>query len=155
MNAQINLLQAEIQDNLESIAAAYHKLHEISKGEFDEDVCILAAYHLHVIYGLFENLFTRIAANFGNHVDDSTQWHTLLLRRMTLNVPGIRPSVIGQETFRLLDELRRFRHLFRNAYILKFDPDKLRLIVEDAFSLESLYPTEIAAFQKFLDSFVD
>lgn len=152
MNGKISLLQAEIQDNLNTIAATYDKLHENSQKEFDEDTCVLIAYHLHVIYGLFENLFIRIAANFGNHIEDSTQWHALLLKRMSLNVPDVRPAVICQETYLMLDELRRFRHLFRNAYVLKFNPDKLRLVVKDARHLEELYPTDMAAFQRFLDS---
>ncbi|MBE2220807.1 MAG: hypothetical protein IAF02_04670 [Anaerolineae bacterium] len=151
MNEQINLLKAEIYDSLEAIAAAYSKLNEISQQEYDEDTCILIAYHLHVIYGLFENIFTRIAANFGNHLDDSTQWHTLLLKRMSMEIPNTRPAVISQNTYLVLDELRRFRHLFRNAYVLKFDPDRIRLIVRDAFRLETLYPDDVALFQRFLD----
>ena len=152
MNEKINLLQAEIQDSLSAITAAYGKLHASSQKDFDEDTCVLIAYHLHVIYGLFENLFTRIAANFGNHIDDSTQWHTLLLKRMSLNVPDVRAAVIRQETYLMLDELRRFRHLFRNAYVLNFNPDKLRLVVKDARHLEELYPPDIETFQRFLDS---
>ena len=99
-----------------------------------------------------ENLFTRIAANFGNHIDDSTQWHALLLKRMSVEIPDVRPAVISQNTYLMLDELRRFRHLFRNAYVLTFDADKLRLVVRDAVRLETSYPDDIALFQTFLDS---
>jgi hypothetical protein len=152
MNEQIKLLKAEIYDSSDAIATAYEKLNEVSQQDYDEDTCILIAYHLHVIYGLFENLFTRIAANFGNHIDDSTQWHALLLKRMSLEIPDVRPAVISQNTYLMLDELRRFRHLFRNAYVLTFDPDKLRLVVRDAVRLETSYPEDIALFQTFLDS---
>lgn len=155
MSEQIKLLQAEIGDNVAAISAAYAKLHNVNQQAYDEDTCILIAYHLHVVYGLFENLFTRIAANFGNHIDDSTQWHTLLLKRMSLEIPDIRPAVISQNTYLMLDELRRFRHMFRNAYVLKFDPDRLRLVVRDALRLEMLYPDDIALFQTFLDSFAE
>lgn len=152
MSEQIKVLKAEIRDSVDAISTTYAKLHEVNHQTYDEDTCILIAYHLHVIYGLFENLFTRIAANFGNHIDDSTQWHTLLLKRMSLDIPDIRLAVISQETYIMLDELRRFRHMFRNAYVLKFDPDRLRLVVRDALRLETLYPPDILSFQNFLDS---
>lgn len=155
MSEQIKLLQAEIEDSVAAISAAYVKLHDVNQQTYDEDTCILIAYHLHVIYGLFENLFTRIAANFGNHIDDSAQWRTLLLKRMSLEIPDIRPAVISQNTYLMLDELRRFRHMFRNAYVLKFDPDRLRLVVRDALRLELLYADDIMSFQTFLDSLAE
>lgn len=91
MNEPIRPLQAEIGDDLQTIAAAYEQLQNLSRRPLDSETSILVAYHLHVLYGLFENLFTRIAVNFGNHIDNSAQWHTLLLKRMTLDIPEIRP----------------------------------------------------------------
>ncbi len=152
MNERMRLLQAEIRDDLQTLAAAYQKLQHLNQRPLDQETAILIAYHLHVIYGLFENLFTRIAANFGNHIEHSTQWHTLLLKRMTLDVTGIRPPVISQEMFGYLDELRRFRHLFRNAYVLHFDLDRLRLVLRDAWQLQQIYQVELNAFLDFLDS---
>lgn len=78
-------------------------------------MCIVAGYYLHVIYGLFEGMLRRITLVFGNHVQDESRWHAQLLRRMTLNVPEVRPAPISDELYRFLDELRRFRHLFRNG----------------------------------------
>lgn len=152
MNEPLRLLQAEIRDDMQTLAAAYQKLQQLSQRPLDQETAILVAYYLHVIYGLFENLFTRIAANFGNHVDNSTQWHTLLLKRMTLEIAEIRPPVISQEMFGYLDELRRFRHLFRNAYVLHFDLDRLRLVLRDAWQLQKIYQTELNAFLDFLNS---
>ena len=51
MNEQIKLLKAEIFDSSDAIATAYAKLNEVSQQDYDEDTCILIAYHLHVIYG--------------------------------------------------------------------------------------------------------
>ena len=152
MNEQIRLLQAEIRENLDAIADTYTRLQTISHREIDEETAILLAYHLHVIYGLFENMFTRIAANFGNHVEDSAQWHALLLKRMTLDIPEVRPRVIQEETFLCLDELRRFRHLFRNAYLLRFDPQRLQLLLQDAWKLQETYPQDLNSFLQFLES---
>ncbi|MCL4871523.1 MAG: hypothetical protein KJ063_21395 [Anaerolineae bacterium] len=54
--------------------------------------------------------------------------------------------------FGYLDELRRFRHLFRNAYVLRFDPDRLNLVMRDGLRLQQIYQVEINAFLHFLDA---
>jgi hypothetical protein len=41
-------------------------------------------------------------------------------------LPGLRPAVIAPELLRELEELKRFRHFFRDAYVLELDPDKTR-----------------------------
>jgi hypothetical protein len=151
MKEEIRLLQADIRDDLRAIADAYHTLHGVNKDLVQADATIVAAYYLNVLYGLFENLFTRIAAAFGNQIQDTTQWHTQLLRRMTLDVAEVRPHVISAEAYHCLDELRRFRHVFRNAYMLSFDPTRLALVLENAQRLETLYQAEINTFLGFLD----
>lgn len=149
MNETIRLLQAEIRSDLQAIEEAYTALHRVSGGELDEETGILTAYHLHVIYGLFENLLTRIASVFGNRIEDQAKWHAQLLHRMTLDVEDVRPAVISPDLYHHLNELRRFRHVFRNAYFLTFDPERLRLILRDAIRLEERYEGE---FEMFLDA---
>ncbi len=152
MNEQVRLLQAEIRADLQSIKEAYASLNSVSKQITKPEMDIVVGYYLHVLYGLFENLFTRIAATFGNQVTDKAQWHTQLLRRMMLDVEEVRPRVIGDESYECLDELRRFRHLFRNAYVLRFDPQRLALVLESARRLERLYEHDLEKFLSFLDN---
>jgi hypothetical protein len=45
---------------------------------------------------------------------------------MKLDVPGVRPAVIPEMALPALHELRKFRHFFRNAYILDLDPVLVR-----------------------------
>jgi hypothetical protein len=151
MSEELDLLQAEIRQDLDAIRAAYAALNSLSGRPLDEETSILTSYYLHVVYGLFENLFTRIAASFGNRFDDTAQWHTQLLQRMTLDIPGLRPPVVSRQLYTNLDELRRFRHLFRNAYLLRFDPDRLALVIRDAQRVEALYESELERFLHFLD----
>jgi hypothetical protein len=151
MNEQIRLLQAEIQDDLQAIDQAYEALNSVSRRVAEPEGGIVVGYHLHVLYGLFESLFARIATMFGSQITDKTKWHAQLLRRMTLDVQGVRPHCIGNETYECLDELRRFRHLFRNAYVLHFDPDRLTIVLRNAERLERLYRPDIEEFLAFLD----
>lgn len=151
MVEQIRLLQAEIKAGLDSIAEVYHQIDELGAQATGSPQDIILGYYLHVLYGLFENLFVQIAERFGNHIGDTTQWHTHLLKRMTLDVKSIRPPVISQEAYLALNELRGFRHLFRNAYLLQFDPDRLNLVLRESFKLKSIYEAEINTFLDFLE----
>ncbi len=99
MNEKIRLLQAEIQADLEKIAETYIELEKLKQQPSAKTRDITFGYYLHVLYGLFENMFTRIAKNFGNQIEDKLRWHSELLWRMTLDVMPIRPAVIGRESY--------------------------------------------------------
>jgi len=73
-------------------------------------------------YNTFENIFRNVAAVFENSVDDVERWRVRLLERMRLDVLPLRPAVIDDAAYDALDELRRFRHLFRHAYSVKLAP---------------------------------
>lgn len=151
MVEQIRLLQAEIRSNLDSIRQVYQEIAALGPQATGSQQDIVLGYYIHVLYGLFENLFVQIAEQFGNNIADKAQWHTQLLKRMTLDVKPIRPAVISQKAYICLNELRSFRHLFRNAYLLQLDPDRLNLVLREAMTLESIYEAEMNAFLDFLE----
>lgn len=151
MVEQIRLLQAEIKDSQASIEAVYKQIDELGARATGSNQDIIIGYYLHILYGLFENVFEQIAETFGNHVTDKSQWHAQLVKRMTLNVMPTRPPVISKEAYRHLNELRGFRHLFRNAYLLQFDPDRLNIVLQHALQLKSIYPTDFNTFLDFLE----
>lgn len=152
MNARLRLLKSEIKSDLDGIAEAYARLNRF-RGRLEQpDKAIVAGYYLNVIYGLFESMLRRIAALFDGETTDHPSWHAQLLRRMTLDVPDVRPAVIGEALYHSLDEMRRFRHLFRNAYILDFDPDRLAIALKHASRAEMLYQQDVERFLEFLDT---
>ncbi len=151
MVEQIRLLQAEIKDRISAIEELYQRLDQLGASATEPAQNIAIGYYLHVLYGLFENLFEQIAEIFGNRIADKSRWHSHLLKRMTLDVMPIRPAVISQETYVCLNELRGFRHLFRNAYLLQFDPERLNIVLRYADELRSVYRTDLEEFLSFLD----
>ena len=156
MNGKFIILINSIRRDQQAIAAIYAELerHPLSQ-DADNDVLIVIAYHLHNLYNAFENVFQNIAAAFENSVEDDGRWHAQLLERMRLNALPLRPAVIDDEVYAALDELRRFRHLFRHAYIVKLDPPRLRLVWDKASKLESLYQGQLEAFVAFVQELVD
>jgi hypothetical protein len=83
-------------------------------GEGSREV-ILYGYNLHQWYNAAENALLRIARHFGNEIE-RTEWHRGLLERLQLEVPGLRPRLIGEASFEHLNALRGFRHVFRHTY---------------------------------------
>jgi hypothetical protein len=152
MNGKFHLLLSSIQRDLATIADIFVALKDQPvTAESDSDRLIVVAYHLHNLYNAFENIFQNIAVTFENDVDDSGFWHVQLLQRMCLDVRPIRPAVISDESYDCLDELRRFRHLFRHAYGVKLDPARLQLVLRKALKLKTLYPSELSRFISFLE----
>jgi len=45
----------------------------------------------------------------------------------------------------------RFRHIFRSAYRLELDTDRLALVLKKAQALREIYRAEMAQFLSFLD----
>lgn len=59
-----------------------------------------------------------VAAHFENQISDTARWHSVLLQRMSQEIPGIRPAVLSQESYLLLNSLRGFRHF--SAMLMEF-----------------------------------
>ncbi len=55
------------------------------------------AFELARGYNVFEQMVWRIARQFENNIDRTGEWHERLLRRMTLEVPGVRPALISTD----------------------------------------------------------
>jgi hypothetical protein len=155
MNDKILVLTNSIRRDLETIAAIYSELerHPLA-ADTDDDTLIVIAYHLHNLYNVFENIFQNIAAVFENSVDDVGRWHAQLLERMRLDVTPLRPAIIDDVTYDALDELRRFRHLFRHAYSVQLDPLRLQLVMRKALALKAAYAAQFEQFIDFLQSLV-
>jgi hypothetical protein len=154
MDDKILVLMNSMRRDLEAIAAIYDELGRPLEAETDSDTLIVIAYYLHNLYNAFENVFQNIAAVFENAADDVERWHTQLLERMRMDVMPLRPAVIDDAAYDALDELRRFRHLFRHAYSVKLDPLRLQLVMRKAFALKAIYVDQLEQFVDFLQDLV-
>lgn len=150
MKEKLLILRADVQADLQAIDEIYTALDRERPQLVEEDERIVIAYYLHNLYSAFESIFQRIAEVFGNHVSERAGWHADLLRRMKLEVQGMRPRVITDEAYDCLDELRRFRHLFRGAYRLHLDPDRLSVVQNKAQKLRGVYQADLGRFVAFL-----
>lgn len=146
MNAELLVLDRNIRADLEAIAKIYEELPASLDASASRDVLIVASYHLNNLYNAVENIFRNVATTFENSIDDKAGWHSQLLQRMRLDLSPLRPAVIDREVYDRLDELRRFRHLFRAAYTIELDPDRLRLVLVKAHELKKPFLAQIDRF---------
>jgi hypothetical protein len=151
MQEKALLLERTIERDLKAIEEIYEAIDRTPFGAGEEELIVLA-YRLHNLYNAFENIFQNIAVFFENNLDDRARWHSQLLQRMLLDLTPIRPAVIDEETLDKLDELRRFRHVFRSAYTIKLDSERLSLVRNKALALRQAYRPQINRFLTFLKS---
>ncbi len=109
------------------------------------------AFNLHSLYSGLERLFELIAWRVDENMPDGKTWHRDLLIQMSRELPDIRPAVIGEDSFRYLDELRRFRHLVRNVYAMNLSAIKMKRLVDRLFVSWPQLHSELLAFAEFLD----
>ena len=131
----------------------FHYRHAAQHIELTEvKEAIVAGYYLHNLYNAFESIFRLVAETFENHIPDTSRWHTLLLDRMGRDIEGMRPRLLSDTALEALDELRRFRHLFRHLYRYNLDAEGVQKALRQAHRLQEVYSEDLEHFIAFLDS---
>lgn len=155
----IKLLKSELRKLLETTRELDSKLttHEPEKlnASTSEEDLIVVGYYLSGIYSNLEDMFEKVARQFENKIEDTTQWHIELLNRMALEIENIRPALLSESSFKTLDELRRFRHVFRFSYTFELDWERMLLTVRRWNEQKQLVYRDIERFIEKLDELTD
>jgi uncharacterized protein YutE (UPF0331/DUF86 family) len=149
------ILKTDINAQLQLLNRIEQKLVERAKVLTADDIIRLEsiAYQIHNLYNATEDLLKIVATYFENNVTDTVQWHSALLRRMTQNIPEIRPSFLSEETYLILNSLRGFRHFFRHAYGTTIEYDQLKINLDKALKLLPNIQQDIENFiQQLIDN---
>jgi hypothetical protein len=146
--ARLKLLQAELEAQLDEIEQVYVELEDRAAQMNPNAPGYIEStgYQLHNLYNAVEALFKIVANAFENSVTDLSRWHTELLRRMALDIQGIRPALLSTESIELLNELHAFRRLFRHAYRVRLDASRVEQNLARARKLRSLLPQDVTHF---------
>jgi hypothetical protein len=67
-------------------------------------------------------------------------------------IESVRPAVLSVETFRLLDELRTYRHKFRNIYLYLLSAERIIELAKLGIGSFNSFERDINAFKDFLQS---
>jgi len=120
----------------------------------DEISCRVIGSYLHDYYCCLERVFFHIARSFGESIPKGEQWHKELLLEMTLDIPGVRRAVLSKKTMAQVDELRGFRHVFRNAYGFNLNPKKEQLVLAGLAEISRGIKRHLDAFFRDMDQLI-
>ncbi len=153
MSVEIQELIAEIEKTeevLASIEDVYRTRDEwFSTGDRAIEKAVLLADIFVNYYTCTETLFFRISQFFENSLP-AEKWHSELLRKMNLTIPGIREQVISDEAFSILDDFRKFRHFKRYYFTMDYDWDRLDFLRKKFLRLIPVFAIDIASFKDFM-----
>jgi hypothetical protein len=113
------------------------------------------AYDLHGFYGGLERIFETIATTIDGSVPGGERWHRDLLLQMGKEIQGIRPAIFSEETVRVTDEFRRFRHRIRNIYSFNLVPERIKALVEKLPRGSAEINSSLQDFAQFLERVSD
>lgn len=151
MNEGIPELVALIRVHRRRLEAVYgsmeHALgHEIAQIGRTPISALIVAGLLENYYTCLETIWLRISQAFENHLDPA-RWHRDLLEMMTVEIEGVRPAAVSNETFSSLFELLKFRHFKRYYFELEYDWDRLDFLVT---KLRQVHPLVLRDLERFV-----
>jgi len=144
---EIEVLKSEIAGQITDIDKIYQAIEDRKRCRNKLELESLCLW-LHNLYCAFEDLLKIVAKAFENNIMDEERYHIALLKRMTVDIKGVRPALIGTKTFHLMDELRSFRHKIRHMYVFDIDKEKMKPALESALMLREIYQGDIHKFFK-------
>ena len=144
-------LRHELGIDLSALDARAAELNEFSianaAGPSDRTAGIVAAVNIHAWYTALETAFERVARLLDESVPSGSAWHSELVSQMSVDVPGLRSALVGPCINLELEDIRRFRHFFRNAYVLEFEFTRIR---ELAIQVTRVHTITRASFQELI-----
>ena len=147
-------LAGRIRASLQDVKMAVDRaiaLAEKARQSGDDDYWDGVALNLHSFYSGVEQIFEDIARTVDGGLPTGPEWHTSLLRQMTVEMGKQRPAVIRMETRQSLDAYRGFRHVARNVYAFNLRPARLNELVLDVSNCFSDLTMDLLAFADFLE----
>ncbi len=104
-------------------------------------------YWLHNLYCAYEDLFKLTTGFWENSIDFADDYHIRLLKRMVMDIEGIRPALLSEESYKLLNDLRGFRHVFRHAYSFGLDTERVLLLFRKVLDSRSSVGGDLKRFE--------
>lgn len=127
MNLALQRLRAEVTSDVGVFESRLDELAALPALAGSPGALAQAAVALHHAYGAIESALLRVARAFEG-ATDGPDWHQALLTSMGLEIEAIRPAILSPTTLDALRRLLGFRHFFRHAYGVPFDPARVEAV---------------------------
>lgn len=107
--------------------------------------------YLHDYYSAAEKIASHVCRATEEGMPGDDNWHYQLLLNMSLDLNGLRPKLFSEELLILLNELRGFRHVFRNVYGVNLDSNKEMALLRKLSQISKMLRKDIASFLIIMD----
>jgi len=155
---RILVFLAEFDFQVEQIRSIYKILEKkaslIQKQPVAQESVESAGYWLHNLYSAYEDLFKLVAGFWENSLSLDGGYHSQLLKRMMLNIKDVRPALLSETGYRILNELRGFRHVFRHAYSYGLDDDRVGSLLQKILEQKDAVFNDLQTFHKTVAGYV-
>jgi len=148
IDADMKLLKKEV----ESIKRKLSRLENEKDPENIDSHTKAIAGSLHSLYSGYENIIERLIRAIDGDIPVGKDYHLVLLKRALNPIEGIRPPIIPIDTFRLLDEMRTYRHKFRNIYLYLLSSKRIIELASTGLDSFQHFEEDINIFKRFLTS---
>ena len=156
---QIALFLADFDHQVSQIENIYDLLEKkttvLSKKRIAPESVESSGYWLHNLFCAYEDLFKIVSAFWENSIINDGAFHRTLIRRMLLNIEGVRPALLSEKSFQHLDELRGFRHAFRHAYSYGLDGERVVYLLKKVMKEKTGVLGELNVFREKVASLLD
>ena len=112
-------------------------------------------YWMHNLYCAFEDLFKLVAGFWENSLNADGEFHAHLLKRMLVEIENVRPPLLSEASYKLLNELRGFRHVFRHAYSYGLDDERVRALLRKIFDQKDTIINDLKTFRETVAGFIE
>jgi hypothetical protein len=153
MRDRCKKIAAEIRDELRKLDLLYAEWQGVDSESVSRSLIMRGkASMFHDFYCGAERIFKRVADDLNGGVPAGEFWHQLLLNQMKLDIPGLRPPIIAEETCKLLVDFLSFRHKFRNIYGFELELDKVTDIERKFPEAHTKFKSDVEKFLLFVDN---
>jgi len=150
MKGSVQRLRAEIRSDRNAWTQRIDELAQLDLSQPEAGALARAAVALHHGYGAVESALERVARALEGSLPTGRDWHVALLESMALDIDGVRPRVLSDESLRRLRSLLAFRHFFRHAYTAVLEAPRLDALREDMLALRGSLQQDLDALDAFL-----
>ena len=67
---------------------------------------------------------------------------------MVFDIEGVRPALLSEESLKILDQLRGFRHVFRHAYSHGLDEERILILLNRIKSSNPTIKKDLGNFRQ-------
>lgn len=156
---QIVIFLAEYDFQFRQIDSIYESLKKkaetIEKQRVNIESVESAGYWMHNLYCAFEDLFKLVAGFWENNLSANGEYHIYLLKRMLVEIEGVRPALLSNAGYRFLNELRGFRHAFRHAYSYGLDNERVSALMRKILDQKDTVINDLQVFRNTVARFTE